>query len=704
MSGPLPVLPHQQTSASITINMSNVSGTLDVKKNVMMGCHTDLGYAHQIHGFYSQKLYGESFENYTGQGPDAPLDVGNMWTHVGKGSWSLTTDAPLHGLVAQRIRGIALGAGVANRGFNQEGISLSGGKPYEGYVFARSQTPLALRVALEDYFSSPPTVLAESVLEFAGGNWTQMVFNLTPSADTSCRGFPADTPPLNCKLGNMSGKGDSAHACLQCSGQLSITVETVGVTLDLDYAFLQAGEWGRFKGLPLNKDSVTWLQRGGYSMIRTGGTYVEADSDEWPDPKNPGVPTGNHVRNGYLWKKQRGPPWLRPGTVWNHDGMNGVMTTRGWSMFEAIEMCEKMGIEAVITLNSNETYGDLGDLVEYLYAPVGARSQWGNLRAQDGHPEPYNISWFEIGNEINTSDFAGRALAMETRAKSIGMDGVLRYACPAQCGDDAVINASFTGSPPLGERVYWDVHAIGGPKVAMNTVANFKKAGSKARVVIWETNTARHDFSRVIVEGSDLNDLHRAGSANEARIDSRVQSFCMEKSGHNPGLDLKHGFLGDQGSLFFTPNQTWPQPPFYVHQMILDAPGQDFVVDAQVHGSAGDTSLRAAAESLNVLAAKSQSGDSIVLRVVNSGSAAVNVTISFPSAEGARSVVPSSYVLTTLAAPEGNPLTDISLSDPLRHSPVVSPRVPFDAKRWLLIPPVSFQIFVFTMSGEYMSA
>jgi hypothetical protein len=51
------------------------------------------------------------------------------------------------------------------------------------------------------------------------------------------------------------------------------------------------------------------------------------------------------------------------------------------------------------------------------------------------------------GNEIDTQDFAGRALAMETRAKSIGMGGLLRYACPANCGDDAVINASFAGTP-----------------------------------------------------------------------------------------------------------------------------------------------------------------------------------------------------------------------------------------------------------------
>jgi hypothetical protein len=371
----------------------NVSGTMNVKNGPMMACHTDLGYSHQIQGFYSQKIYGESFENYTGQRGD----VGNMWTHVGKGEFSLTTDAPLHGLVAQRIVATAAGAGVANRGFNQEGIALADGKPYEGYVFVRSKGAMKLRVALEDYFASPPKMLAETTLTFGGGNWTKMTFNLTSAGATSCRGFPADTPPLNCKLGKNSHRGDSAHACIQCSGQISVTVLTAGAQVDLDYAFFQAGEWDRYKGLPLNKDSVTWLQKGGYSLIRTGGTYVEADSDEWPDPTHPDEPTGNHTRNGFLWKKQRGPRWLRPGTVFNHDGMAGIMTTRGWSIFEAIEMCEAMGIEPAITIKSTETYEDLGDLVEYLYAPSGGKSQWGDLRAKDGHPDPYKISWFEIG-------------------------------------------------------------------------------------------------------------------------------------------------------------------------------------------------------------------------------------------------------------------------------------------------------------------
>jgi hypothetical protein len=47
----------------------------------------------------------------------------------------------------------------------------------------------------------------------------------------------------------------------------------------------------------------------------------------------------------------------------------------------------------------------------------------------------------------------------------------------------------------LGERVYVDVHdgGKGSLGAARGHVRSFEAAGSKARVVVWETNTARHD-------------------------------------------------------------------------------------------------------------------------------------------------------------------------------------------------------------------
>ena len=60
---PLPPGPPPQPKQHVVVNLDNVTHRLDSKPSAMlMGCHTDLGYDHQIYGFYSQRIYGESFE------------------------------------------------------------------------------------------------------------------------------------------------------------------------------------------------------------------------------------------------------------------------------------------------------------------------------------------------------------------------------------------------------------------------------------------------------------------------------------------------------------------------------------------------------------------------------------------------------------------------------------------------------------------
>jgi len=40
---------------------------------------------------------------------------------------------------------------------------------------------------------------------------------------------------------------------------------------------------------------------------------------------------------------------------------------------------------------------DVIDAIEYANGPVS--SKWGALRAQHGHPQPFNLKYLEIGNE-----------------------------------------------------------------------------------------------------------------------------------------------------------------------------------------------------------------------------------------------------------------------------------------------------------------
>ena len=56
------------------------------------------------------------------------------------------------------------------------------------------------------------------------------------------------------------------------------------------------------------------------------------------------------------------------------------------------------------------------------------------------------------------------------------------------------------------------------------------------------------------MEALDTNELDR--NAALYRLDTRTASFCTEISGHD---DLWINGRGDQGLVFFGPNQTWGQ-------------------------------------------------------------------------------------------------------------------------------------------------
>ncbi len=68
---------------------------------------------------------------------------------------------------------------------------------------------------------------------------------------------------------------------------------------------------------------------------------------------------------------------------------------------EFMRTVDEIGAEPIFTISyftGNEQ--DAADLVEYLNAPFDGKHYWAGKRAENGHPEPYGVKYFEIGNEI----------------------------------------------------------------------------------------------------------------------------------------------------------------------------------------------------------------------------------------------------------------------------------------------------------------
>jgi alpha-N-arabinofuranosidase len=105
-------------------------------------------------------------------------------------------------------------------------------------------------------------------------------------------------------------------------------------------------------------------------------------------------PGGNFI-SGYDWRDGIGDPDRRPPT-WDYAWK--VMQPNDVGMDEFMEMCKLLNVEPYITVNAG--LGDdhsAAEQVEYMNGSVHTRL--GALRAANGHPEPYHVHYWNVGNE-----------------------------------------------------------------------------------------------------------------------------------------------------------------------------------------------------------------------------------------------------------------------------------------------------------------
>jgi alpha-N-arabinofuranosidase len=109
-------------------------------------------------------------------------------------------------------------------------------------------------------------------------------------------------------------------------------------------------------------------------------------------------PGGNFVA-GYDWRDGLGPKDQRPKRMelaW------GVVETNQVGTDEWVELNKLIGTENVMCINMGTgTLDDARYWVQYCNAPVG--TYWADKRAEYGHPEPYGVTYWCLGNEVDGS-------------------------------------------------------------------------------------------------------------------------------------------------------------------------------------------------------------------------------------------------------------------------------------------------------------
>lgn len=504
-------------------------------------------------------------------------EVSSQWRAINSGdaqsTCHLDKDHPFLGTQSQSLaftHGTGM-VGIENHGLYPEGMAFAAGKPYDGCIWARSVQPCKCSVALID--GEHGDLLAQAQLNVTGVGWQKLDFTLTPG-------------------------GSTEH------GRFAIELAKPGA-ITVGYAFLEPGDWGRFAGLPVRREVAQGMIDQGITVLRYGGSMVNADE--------------------YRWKKMLGPRDRRP----PYRGLWHPCSSNGWGIIDFLNFCEAAGFLGIPDFNVNESPQDLADFVEYVNGPVG--SVWGARRAADGHPQPYHLKYLELGNEERVDDrYAAKfeALAKSIWAKDPGIIPVVGDFCYQRPFADAFhVTGADSGIKTLAgqqrvlrfakacdHEVWFDVHVwTEGPRPgsSLDGAISFRNAlkqvaeGARFHVCIFELNANNPTQRRALANAVAIQKLERDGG------------FPVVTSANGLQPDGQNDNGWDQGLLFLNPDKVWLQPPGCITRM-LSQNYEPQLVECHVTD---------AADLLDTSAKRSDDGKTLVLQVVNLSDKPVTATL-----------------------------------------------------------------------------
>ena len=272
-----------------------------------------------------------------------------------------------------------LGVGLQNDGF--DGISVKAGAKYNFSAFLRNVEGDAkqVRIALvqPQGWGKNPKLLADVTMAVGTADWQKYQAVLTPSEDVK-------------------------NAVLQ------ILVLNQG-SLDIDQVSLMPED--TYKGHGMRKDLAQALADLQPKFMRfPGGCVVHGGGDGFWDT--------------YRWKTTIGPKEQRLPlkNTW------GYHQSMGLGYYEYFQFCEDLNMEplpilpcgvncqgsnggwgmkgqaqdAVLMSEMDEWVEDALDLIEWANGNP-ATSKWARMRAEAGHPKPFNLKYLGLGNEEKSS-------------------------------------------------------------------------------------------------------------------------------------------------------------------------------------------------------------------------------------------------------------------------------------------------------------
>lgn len=156
---------------------------------------------------------------------------------------------------------------------------------------------------------------------------------------------------------------------------------------------------------------------------------------------------GGCTGTSYFWKDGIGPKEQRENTIDAHFGYD---VDNGFGTAEFVQFCRSINAEP--QFNFSTGFGGMQEALEWVeYCNYSGNSKWANLRRKHGFEEPFNVRYWQIGNEdyafweLNQKSAQQNALLVREWAKAV-----------KRMGKD--LKVLGVGGPPNNKD--WDVELL----------------------------------------------------------------------------------------------------------------------------------------------------------------------------------------------------------------------------------------------------
>lgn len=567
-------------------------------------------------GLYAELIQNRDFEyDPSDREGDKNWNSTHSWKLEGENAtFTVSTSDPIHPNNPHYavLKTNQPGAALTNTGF--DGIALKAGEKYDFSLFARIPEGSKSGKLLVRLVDADDTVQGETTVTVSSRSWKTYKAVLTAKAS-------ADT-------------------------RLELRPQSAGeIELDMISLFPQNTFKGRKNGL--RPDLAQTLADMHPRFVRFPGGCVAH---------------GDGLKNIYQWKNTIGPLEARKPArnLW------GYHQSMGLGYYEYFQFCEDIGAEplpvlaAGVPCQNSACHGDLRggqqggipmsemgayiqdilDLIEWANGDA-KKTKWGKIRAESGHPKPFNLKYIGIGNEDLITDvfeerFTMIYLAIKEKYPEIIVVGTVG---PFNEGTDYVEGwklADKLGVPMVDEHYYqspgWFLHN-------QDFYDKYDRS-KKTKVYLGEYAThipgRRANMETALTEALYLAALERNGDV----VHMSSYAPLLAKDGRtqwNPDL------------IYFNNREVRPTTGYYVQKLYGQNAG-DHYIPSQINLDNQDSRVKLRVGSSIVR--DSKTGD-VIVKLVNLLPVSIETDVRLPGMDG----IQSSATRTVLAgAPEATPL------------------------------------------------